>query len=429
MVGLTALLPALVGYKMRGLDLGIPAVVNVAYRYSKQETYPDMSPSFLLVAFAVVLCGIDAASLQRYRRQALPEDDANYLTELYNRFRNDRNLNFEGWRQFAIMVVNRPDNLVPCPLDINVMNDVAGDNYVAFTPVDINVGRVHAETRALGTLAYYVHHNNPTRIYLFTYLSPCQDCTNEIVNMANTYTGITFYIGYIRQFNQGAANYALQRLGGLRNVYYSNIAPANPPCHDKLRRKRSNTCPVVSCGASDGGGGGYFPSTAIVQTNDLSSPTKTMDELKVGDEVLVITAKGNVVFSPVIAFHERLPSVKAEFVIIKTEDHHTLQLSPLHLIFYNGSAQPVMATAIQPGDYVYTVDPEEYELPVNKRESKVVSVYKVNGIGAYAPLTMEGTVIVDGVVASCYAADQKEVHWYANLLRDGVQYTRKYILT
>lgn len=42
---------------------------------------------------------------------------------------------------------------------------------------------------------------------------------------------------------------------------------------------------------------------------------------------------------------------------------------------------------------------------------------------------MEGTVIVDGVVASCYAADQKEVHWYANLLRDGVQYTRKYILT
>jgi len=192
--------------------------------------------------------------------------------------------------------------------------------------------------------------------------------------MANNYTGITFYVGYIQEFSQRAAIYALQNLGGLQNVYYSNIASAYPTCHYKLRRKRSNTCPVVSCGASDGGGGGYFPSTAIVQTSDLSSPTKTMDELKVGDEVLVITAKGNVVFSPVIAFHERLPSVKAEFVIIKTEDHHTLQLSPLHLIFYNGSAQPVMATAIQPGDYVYTVDPEEYELPVNKRESKVVSV-------------------------------------------------------
>jgi len=104
-----------------------------------------MSPSFLLVAFAVVLCGIDAASLQRYRRQDLPEDDANYLTDLYNRFRNDKNLDFEGWSQFAIMVVNRPDNLVPCPLDINVMNAHAGANYVAFTPMKGNVGTVHAE--------------------------------------------------------------------------------------------------------------------------------------------------------------------------------------------------------------------------------------------------------------------------------------------
>lgn len=140
-----------------------------------------MSPSFLLLAFAVVLCGVDAASLQRYRRQDLPEDDANYLTGLYNRFRNDRNLNFEGWSQFAIMVVNRPDNLVPCPLDINVMNAHAGANYVAYTPMKGNVGTVHAETMALGTLAYYVDHNNPTRIYLFTYLSPCEDCTNELI--------------------------------------------------------------------------------------------------------------------------------------------------------------------------------------------------------------------------------------------------------
>jgi len=177
-VGLTALLPALVGYKNAGLNLGIHAVVKVAYLYPKKETYPDMSPSFLLLAFAVVLCGVDAASLQRYRRQDLPEDDANYLTDLYNRFRNDKNLDFEGWSQFAIMVVNRPDNLVPCPLDINIMNAHAGANYVAFTPMKGNVGTVHAETRALGTLAYYVDHNNPTRIYLFTYLSPCEDCTN-----------------------------------------------------------------------------------------------------------------------------------------------------------------------------------------------------------------------------------------------------------
>jgi len=76
------------------------------------------------------------------------------------------------------------------------------------------------------------------------------------------------------------------------------------------------------------------------------------------------------VLSPVIAFLERLPSVKAEFVSIETEDRHTLRISPLHLIFYNGSTQPVMATAIQPGDYVYTVDPEEYKLPANNASQK-----------------------------------------------------------
>ncbi len=416
--------------------------------------HADMNTSFLIVAFAVALCGIDAASLQRYRRQDLPEDESNYLTELYNRFRNDGDLDFEGWSQFAIMAVNRPDPLVPCPLDINVMNAGTGANYVAFTPVDRDVGRVHAETRALGTLVYYVNQNNPTRIHLFTYLSPCRDCANEIANMARTYPGITFYVGYIEPLtDQGAVIHALITLGGLQNVYYSNIASGNPTCHDELRRKRSNSCPVASsCEGGGGDGGGCFPSTALVQTSDLSSPKKTMDQLKVGDEVLVINDKGKAVFSPVIAFLDRLPSMKAEFVSIETEDHHTLQLSPLHLIFYNGSTQPVLAIAIQPGDYVYTL---EHGLAAHKRESKVVRVYKVYAVGAYAPLTTEGTVIVDGFITSCYAeinyqhrahaafaplrfmyhmlpgmfdsTDQEGVHWYANLLREGIQYTRKYL--
>ena len=46
-------------------------------------------------------------------------------------------------------------------------------------------------------------------------------------------------------------------------------------------------------------------------------------------------------------------------------------------------------------------------------------------LGAYVPLTMEGNIVVDGIVASCYASFDhnlahfimKPIHWYPEIFK------------
>lgn len=59
----------------------------------------------------------------------------------------------------------------------------------------------------------------------------------------------------------------------------------------------------------------------------------------------------------------------------------------------------VHASQIKPGDYILVHVPT-YHAPIAR---KVMSVSTAERFGAFAPVTQEGTMIVDGVWVSCYA--------------------------
>ena len=163
-----------------------------------------------------------------------------------------------------------------------------------------------------------------------------------------------------------------------------------------------------------------FPADALVYVDNAAQPLKTMRQLQIGDQVLSMRNDGQAVFSPVMAFLHRESDENAAtyFVKLETVDGYTLRLTPDHLVFRNGSrgATGVFAFMIEPGDFVYTTDaslsdsnPQGDTLTL----SQVTSVSTAKEYGMYGPVTTEGTVIVDGVAASCYAgvADQELAHW------------------
>lgn len=168
-----------------------------------------------------------------------------------------------------------------------------------------------------------------------------------------------------------------------------------------------------------------------------------MEELQLGDFVLSVDpSDGSELFSEVVAFLDINPDDVHVFVTLTTEDQHVIKATPDHLLFSMGgswnhedeyfSAKP--AGDVVPEDWVFVVSPG------NIRPSRVVSVEFGTAKGVYAPLTISGTLVVDGILASCYAVvkshslaqtalwplrflpwlrgEQQEVgpHWYANFL-------------
>ena len=158
---------------------------------------------------------------------------------------------------------------------------------------------------------------------------------------------------------------------------------------------------------------------------------RTMRDLQVGDSVLSIDSDGKTTFSPVILFQDINENRVREFYAIHTESGHSISLTEEHLIYkqiqneheqiypgnvngngsemimnnhdftkiaYFKSFPPVFASDVNEGDFVLVLDKKEGLKPV-----KVKKVQKTVNKGFYAPLTLEGNILVDDVLASCYA--------------------------
>lgn len=161
--------------------------------------------------------------------------------------------------------------------------------------------------------------------------------------------------------------------------------------------------------------GGCFPGSSLVRIPDGQS--KRMDQLQVGDRVAAFhQSNGEIVYSEVIAFLDRLTSEKHQFVQLITDSGNTIKLTPTHLVPVQGKSIE-FASRVQVGDRVLVkheftsaneVSRSEEQLKAEEenlavRWAMVVEVSLVLEEGAYAPLTYEGTVLVNDVVASCYA--------------------------
>ncbi|XP_011260776.1 sonic hedgehog protein A [Camponotus floridanus] len=173
-------------------------------------------------------------------------------------------------------------------------------------------------------------------------------------------------------------------------------------------------CSVKSESSSTGKSGGCFPAKSLIRTEH--GGTKRLDEVHLGERIAALNSHGDIVYSEVIAFLDRAPSEMREFVHLTTESGRVLTLTPAHLVPVEGRSS-IFAAKVQLGDRVLVSDPVARNgTDSSPRWDKVVETKLVLEKGVYAPLTTEGTIIVDDVVASCYAViDSQTVAHYAFL--------------
>ncbi|XP_065116417.2 indian hedgehog B protein [Paramisgurnus dabryanus] len=171
--------------------------------------------------------------------------------------------------------------------------------------------------------------------------------------------------------------------------------------------------------------GGCFPGGALVAMEDGTQ--RPIRELRAGDRVLASTESdgtGDLTYSDVLTFLDRSPVTQKPFFVISTEDGVSVSLTAAHLLFVwlgncSGEHQPMKgdlrtayASDVQPGQCLLTVD-EQNVGELRKRISRVTRVELGEDQGAFAPLTAHGTLVVNGVMTSCYAVVNRQqlAHW------------------
>ncbi|XP_055907822.1 protein hedgehog [Eupeodes corollae] len=168
-------------------------------------------------------------------------------------------------------------------------------------------------------------------------------------------------------------------------------------------------CSVKSDSTQTNHMSGCFTGESTVLTS--SGEKKQMSELQVGDQVLSMTADGSTVYSEIILFLDRDIERTQEFVRIQTDGGAVLKVTAQHLVMVWNPAKKLMK-------FVFADQVEESDFVLvnrfgNLEPQKVVNLSAIKAKGVVAPLTREGTIIVDSVAASCYAVidSQRMAHW------------------
>ncbi|XP_035657690.1 sonic hedgehog protein A-like [Branchiostoma floridae] len=160
--------------------------------------------------------------------------------------------------------------------------------------------------------------------------------------------------------------------------------------------------------------GGCFPAESWVTRDDGNRIR--MRDVRPGDKVLSMDSGGHPVFSEVLTFMDRDSRGPWVYYTIHTDDRNiTVTATPSHLVFVTESrdlSSPRIAKFMsdaRPGEFLLTPDSDGGGF----RKVKIVSVTMREEKGAYAPLTVHGTVVVDNVAMSCYALIESQAlaHW------------------
>ena len=133
-----------------------------------------------------------------------------------------------------------------------------------------------------------------------------------------------------------------------------------------------------------------FSETATVSVLNRG-PTK-MADLRVGDKIPTVSGE----YQPIYAFAHRDTDTVLDFLRIHTQSARALEITKDHLVFVAGQSSPVRAETIQPGDKLVLGSKQE--------EAMVTKIDTVKRQGLYAPLTADGTLVVDGIATSCYVS-------------------------
>ncbi|KAK1173998.1 sonic hedgehog protein A [Acipenser oxyrinchus oxyrinchus] len=162
--------------------------------------------------------------------------------------------------------------------------------------------------------------------------------------------------------------------------------------------------------------GGCFPGSASVILRD--GRNKMVKDLNPGDKVLAADEQGNLVFSDFMMFIDKDPESRRVFYVIETEEpHKQIALTAAHLLFVADSNttagfhsfKAAFASKVKPGQRVFITEGVGNQV----KPVAVKRIYLEEYEGSFAPVTAQGTIVVDQVLASCYAVieEHKWAHW------------------
>ena len=197
----------------------------------------------------------------------------------------------------------------------------------------------------------------------------------------------------------------------------------------------SNVCLTISESAATDKHTGCFTAEAKVVRED--GLRLNMSEVSLGDRLQSVDRLGNIVYSEVLMFMDREPEERMQFIVLTGEEGSVLTLTPSHLV-YTGGAEcgrlECMAASyagnVASGDTILVTGGQA---GAGLRVTRVASVSVTASTGVFAPLTRSGNLVVDGVLASCYAVIDSQsvahtaflpVRWYYSLKAGAASFLR-----
>ena len=151
------------------------------------------------------------------------------------------------------------------------------------------------------------------------------------------------------------------------------------------------TCPFLSRSC--------FPADAIVTTSHAGD--LPISSLKIGDKVLAARPDGSTFFDDIYMFGHKDATAASSFVKLETDGGAVLRLTADHHLFVTRAGQrlEIPSSEALVGDLVHVAG-----LPGASQPEAIASKSLVAGTGLFNPYTMSGSIVVDGVAASCHSS-------------------------
>lgn len=123
-----------------------------------------------------------------------------------------------------------------------------------------------------------------------------------------------------------------------------------------------------------------------------------LSALKLGDQIRVIDERNQIIYSPLIAFLHRDLNEHATYRRLRTKNAR-IELSDRHLI-HRRSDGFIWAEQLNEGDEILVLSSKHAN---QSNYETIVNIDEIEKQGLLAPLTEQGTILVNNVHASCYA--------------------------
>ncbi|KAH9413391.1 hypothetical protein DERP_007867 [Dermatophagoides pteronyssinus] len=162
-------------------------------------------------------------------------------------------------------------------------------------------------------------------------------------------------------------------------------------------------CSVKSEKSESARNGGCFDQNSTV--TDENGHQLSIQKLKIGDRILTMNMDtGNLELSTVIMFLDRNPTIERLYYEIETEFGSRITATPAHLLFISNTGN----FSDKYEEFVSKIEVDQYLLvqqqqQLSIRMERIVRIRTKKSRGIYAPLTNTGTILVNNIVASCYA--------------------------